>query len=149
MTRLKIPYTEIPVPVCEAFPDEKIKFIPTLLTTLEHQGMVSPFFFRSIVDSGADNCIFPSIYGRRLNIQIEAGKKYPYLGAAGSGLAYFHHVKVWIEVEKKPYFFEGYCGFADALNEVGLGLLGRHGFFDLFHSAAFKQDNKSVELELK
>ena len=86
MTLLKIPYTEIPSTACEAFPDEKIKYIPTVLTTLEHQGMVSPFLFRSIIDSGADNCIFPAIYGRRLNIEVEAGKKYPYFGGPGQGL---------------------------------------------------------------
>lgn len=149
MTVLKIPYTEIPSTACEAFPEEKIKYIPTVLTTLEHKRMVSPFLFRSIIDSGADNCIFPAIYGRMLNMQVEAGKKYPYFGATGSGLAYFHHLKVWIEIEKKPHSFEGYCGFADALTEVGYGLLGRHGFFDLFRSVKFSQNEKLVELELK
>lgn len=149
MSILKIPYIEIPVPACDAFPNDTTKYIPTVLTTLEYQGMVSPFAFHSIIDSGADNCIFPAIYGRRLNIPVEAGKKYPYLGAAGSGLAYFHHVKVWAEIEKKPYVFDGYCGFADALTDVGLGLLGRHGFFDLFRSVKFVQNEKWVELELR
>jgi len=182
---LKIPYTEIPVPACEAFPEEKVRYVPSLLTTLEYEGMVSQFFFRSIIDSGADNCIFPASYGRILNIPVEGGKKYPYVGAAGSGIAYFHpapqeappvkagrngtavpkgnnleatavkpwsgvhRVRVWVEIEKKPCCFDGYCGFADALTDVGLGLLGRHGFFDLFQSVKFLQNERLTELELK
>ena len=148
MIRLKIPYTEIPVPPSEAFPNENKRYIPTLLTTLEYQGLISPFWFHSVIDSGADNCIFPAIYGRRLNIQVETGKRYPYFGATGSGLAYFHQVKVLVEVDKKPYLFSGYCGFTDGLSELGVGLLGRHGFFDLFKSVVFKQTDKIVELEL-
>lgn len=149
MTCLRIPYTEIPVPPTEAFPDQTVRHYPVLKTWLGYQGGVLPFDFLSVIDSGADNCIFPAIYGRRLGIEIESGKKYPYVGATGLGLAYFHEVKVLIEIEQKRYRFDCYCGFTDGLSDMGVGLLGRHGFFELFQSVKFIQNEKLVELEIQ
>jgi hypothetical protein len=149
VTCLRVPYAELPVPPTEAFPDQTVRHYPVLKTWLEFQVVVLPFDFLSVIDSGADNCVFPAIYGRRLGIEIEAGKKYPYVGATGLGLAYFHKVKVLIEVEKKRYRFDCYCGFTDGLSDMGVGLLGRHGFFELFHSVKFIQNEKLVELEIR
>jgi hypothetical protein len=149
VTCLRIPYTELPTPPNEAFPDQTVRHYHLLKTWIEYQGGVLPFDFLSVIDSGADNCIFPAVYGRRLGIEIESGKRYPYVGATGLGLAYFHEVKVLIEVEKKRHRFDCYCGFTDGLSDMGVGLLGRHGFFEIFQSVKFIQNEKTVELELK
>ncbi len=145
---LRVPYAEMPIAANEAFPDQKIRHYPLLRTSVEFQGKISQFAFLSIIDSGADNCIFPAIYGRRIGIPVESGKKYPYAGAAGLGVAYFHNMKVSVEIEDKLCSFDCYCGFADGLSDLGIGLLGRHGFFELFRSVSFRQNEKIVEFEL-
>ena len=37
-------------------------------------------------------------------------------------------------------------GFMYSLDPIGLGLLGRHGFFELFESVTFKHNANVVEL---
>lgn len=128
---LTIPYTELPVPPSEAFPNTQKRDYPVLLVALSFQGKATPFTFFSIIDSGADNCIFPAIVGRALGIPIEAGAKLLTTGVAGGGITYFHKVQVLFELAGKRYNFGCYAGFMPSLDQVGVGLLGRHGFFDL------------------
>jgi len=143
---LTVPYTELPVPPSEAFPDVQKRDYPVLPIALSYQGRATAFTFFSVIDSGADNRIFPAIVGRSISIPIEAGAKLLTTGVAGGGIAYFHKVRVFFTLDGQPYQFECYAGFMPSLDQVGVGLLGRHGFFDLFEKAAFNNAARLVEL---
>ncbi|MBI4356254.1 MAG: hypothetical protein HY597_07420 [Candidatus Omnitrophica bacterium] len=143
---LPIPYTELPVPPSEAFPDVQKRDYPVLPVALSYQGRVTAFTFFAIIDSGADNCIFPAIVGRELGIPVEAGSKLLTTGVAGGGIAYFHQVRVLFRLDNGNYNFDCYAGFMPSLDQVGVGLLGRHGFFDLFEKVAFNNTARIVEL---
>ena len=146
---LTIRYTELPVPPSEAFPNVQKRDYPVLPVALSFQGKATPFTFFSIIDSGADNCIFPAIVGRSIGIPIEAGAKLLTTGVTGGGLTYFHQVQVVFELDGKRYHFDCYAGFMPSLDQVGVGLLGRHGFFDLFETVAFNNTARLVELTVR
>ena len=59
-----------------------------------------------LIDSGADDCIFPSAIGRLLGLSVEAGKKQPFMGAGAlSNLAYFHRVKLSFALDTTVFRF--------------------------------------------
>lgn len=149
MPDLVIPYTEFPVPPTEPFPTLTKRDYPILLVSLSYQKRSTSFTFPAVIDSGADNCVLPAIIGRHLGIQIEAGPKLLTSGVAGSGLAYFHNVRVSFEIQSKPYHFDCFAGFMTDLDQMGVGLLGRHGFFDLFETVAFNNSHRLIELTVR
>jgi len=89
--------------------------------------------------------MFPAQFGEKVGIPIRGGKLQATAGI-GDDIAYFHSVKVYVEIEGKPYYFDCYAGFMYSLDRIGVGLLGRHGFFELFESVNFKHTAKVVEL---
>ena len=90
--------------------------------------------------------MFPAQFGEKIGISIRQGKLQPATGITGSDLAYFHAVVVYVEINGKAYKFNCYGGFMYSLDSIGLGLLGRHGFFELFESVTFKPNANVVEL---
>ena len=87
--------------------------------------------------------MFPAQFGEKIGIPIRQGKLQ---SATGTDLAYFHAVVVYVEINGKGYKFNCYGGFMYSLDPIGLGLLGRHGFFELFESVMFKHNANVVEL---
>ncbi|OGX39693.1 MAG: hypothetical protein A3C53_05585 [Omnitrophica WOR_2 bacterium RIFCSPHIGHO2_02_FULL_68_15] len=101
----------------------------------------------SLLDSGADDCLFPASIGRLLGLPVEAGRKQPFMGAgAFSNLAYFHQVTVGVTLENVPLWFDLSVGFSTAMDIPKLGLLGRAGFFDRFEEVAFRVKEQYVRL---
>ena len=90
--------------------------------------------------------MFPAQFGEKIGISIRQGKPQSATGITGSDLAYFHAVVVYVEINGKGYQFSCYGGFMYSLDPIGLGLLGRHGFFELFESVTFKHNANVVEL---
>ena len=90
--------------------------------------------------------MFPAQFGEKIGISIRQGKLQSATGITGSDLAYFHAVVVYVELNGKGYKFDCYAGFMYSLDPVGFGLLGRHGFFELFESVTFKHNTNAVEL---
>ena len=142
---LAIPYTEFPVHPTEAFPDLRKRDYPVLPVSIAHKE--KQISFLSVIDSGADNCVFPAVFGRAVGLDIEAGKKLLAAGVAGGGVAYFHSVEVSFKIQDKQYSFDCYCGFMTSMDQMGIGLLGRHGFFNLFEKVSFNNKARLVELE--
>ena len=142
---LTIPYTEVPVHPTEVFPDVRKRDYPILPVSVSYKE--KQISFLSVIDSGADNCVFPAIFGRAIGLDIEAGGKLLTTGVAGGGMTYFHSVQVSFNIQTKWYTFDCYCGFMTSMDEVGFGLLGRHGFFNLFKRVAFNNKARLVELE--
>lgn len=101
----------------------------------------------SLINSGADDCIFPAAIGRLLGLAVEAGKRQPFMGAgAYSNLAYFHRVSLGFTLDNTPFRFQAYLGFSTAMDIPKIGLLGRTGFFDRFEQVIFRSAEHLVEL---
>ena len=90
--------------------------------------------------------MFPAQFGEKIGMPIRQGKLQSATGITGSDLAYFHAVVVYVEINGKGYKFNCYGGVMYSLDPIGLGLLGRHGFFELFASVTSKHNAHVVEL---
>jgi hypothetical protein len=85
----------------------------------------------AIVDSGADDCVFPASWASHLGLGLSGSTRIFTFGGAGSSsqVAYFFDLKATFEN------FVSYrlpVGFSAALDHVGFGLLGQNGFFERF-----------------
>ena len=95
-----------------------------------------------LVDSGADNNLFPADFGRRIGLKIEDGKPGSTAGITDEKMVtYKHKVKLWVN-EKSFYVPVDFC---DGFNHA-TPLLGQKGFFDLFNKVVFKKEEKIFEL---
>jgi hypothetical protein len=94
----------------------------------------------SLIDSGADFCMFPASTAKLLGISLPTKRKLVFSGTAGTPqIAYFERVeaKIWNGNESEaPITFELNAGFCESLEHLGMGLLGQDGFFSQF-SVAF------------
>jgi len=144
-SRIVLPYTFIPCGPTDAFPRQKVMARPQLQVSLKYKRQSLKFGFPSIIDSGADHCMFPAQFGERIGIPIREGKVQATFGI-GEDTAYFHRVRVLVELAGQVCYFHCYAGFMYSLDRIGIGLLGRHGFFELFESIAFKDSASVVEL---
>jgi hypothetical protein len=97
---------------------------------------------RSIVDSGADNCLFHHSVEEILEIDIMSGKKIPITGIYGSPVdVYFHSLEMQVVGLQNRNSVE--VGFVYSDN-IG-GLLGQSGFFDN-HKIIFEKSKDTVEI---
>lgn len=149
MTVLKLPYTQFNFPPSEAFPAGGTVDYPVVKTSIALSGLLPTFWFLSVIDSGADHCVLPAVMGRQLGLDIEAGKKVITAGVTGTGITYFHSVQIFIDIQGQQYNFSCFTGFMTGLDATGIGLLGRNGFFSLFHKVSFDNDSRFVELTPK
>ncbi|MBI4356177.1 MAG: hypothetical protein HY597_07005 [Candidatus Omnitrophica bacterium] len=101
--------------------------------------------FPSLIDSGADHCVFPARFGEAVGISVRRGEAYSAIGI-GEDVAYFHRITVYVQLAGKVYHFTCTVGFMAALDRTDTGLLGRHGFFELFDAITFKHRARLVEL---
>lgn len=132
---MRFPFFTFPAPPTAAFPKRNLIKRPLLQLTLR-RGSISINTF-AIVDSGADECIFPASLGIALGVPIPNPNVYVFSGTANQPQnAYFDDVHVSVMASTSPpqiaFEFELYAGFCETLEHVGLGLLGQNGFFSLF-----------------
>jgi len=105
------------------------------------------FYFDSLIDSGADFCVFPANLGEAAGLNVFEGKNAITFGVGGKETLYFHKVKVEVIIKDEPWIFECRAGFSIKLNAKGIGFLGRDGFFDLFQEVSFNQKVKMFRLK--
>jgi|SRR5882724_10652983 len=107
-------------------PSRKWVSRPYLLVTLIHGTNKRPVL--SLVDSGADYCLFHSSLANELGIDLKSGwtKDFGGIAAGQSVQAYMHTIQ--IEVHGFGERIEIEAGFADS-DAIG-GLLGGVGFLD-------------------
>ena len=142
-----LPFTEFPIPVpSEAFPGERSIALPVLPIVLVEKKAKRGFQTLSLLDSGADRCVFPALFGREIGLNVEAGKKAQVVGVGGLDVAYFHNVVIQFSLVGRSYHYSCYARFSTALDQLGFGLLGRHGFFDVFEDVSFDTKRKLVRL---
>lgn len=99
--------------------------------------------YEVLVDSGADLCIFDAQIAEILQIDLKKGKKQKVSGITGSPESYYIH-PVTISVGGWHYNIE--AGFLPNIANLGYGVVGQKGFFDLF---VVKFDLTKEEIELK
>jgi hypothetical protein len=98
----------------------------------------------AIVDSGADDCIFPSLFAAQLGLELSQGRSYVFSGAGSQGQrAYFFDIEIEIPgVLKYPLS----VGFTEAMDASRAGLLGQNGFFDRLN-VGFQLRDRTFTLE--
>jgi len=144
---LTIPYTEIPIPANGNLP-ARITYSPMVKTSIEANNQILNFSFFSVIDSGADHCVFPATFAERLGINVESGIHMPAHGVGGGDNWYFHNIKTWVEIEGQAWHWECLAAFSRGTDNLGIGLLGRLGFFELFEEVSFDQRNRIVKLKV-
>jgi hypothetical protein len=96
----------------------------------------------SLVDSGADLCLFHSDIGRMLGIDMKSGSELAFQGVSGvREVAYMHRVNLEVKGSSSISLD---IGFTDSM-AVGTGLLGQRGFFEQFQ-INFQLDKKLFEI---
>ncbi len=146
MSYLTIPYRKIQIPAQGDVPAKTIH-VPVLKTTLFYKNDKWLFDFDSIVDSGADFCVFPAKMGTAIGLDVYGGESATTNGIGGKETLYFHKVRAEVLIKDEPWTFECRAGFSTKLNTKGIGFLGRDGFFDLFQEVAFNQKAKMFRLK--
>ncbi len=85
--------------------------------------------FPAIIDSGADESLFPDWMAKFLGHHLEKGKKARvFRGIGGEIKAYLH--QTYIEIGEVGFKCEAY--YSDKFNEWEYGLLGERTFFSYF-----------------
>lgn len=120
---MRFRYTEIPNQQDPHKPFFRPYLIVHLLNGNRHKDVIS------LVDSGADVCLFHSDIGRMLAIEIEAAPELAFQGVSGvREVAYLHRVELVVRgLNSIPLD----VGFTNSM-AAGTGLLGQRGFFEQF-----------------
>lgn len=140
---LKFDYRQFPAEPSEAFPRRFSAIRPVIPITLINGDRRIKYL--SIIDSGADLCIFHAEVGEQINIEVEKGKLLPFYGIYGREMkAYFHNIRIGVG----GYEFDCCAGFSRELDQLPYGLLGQRGFFDLFN-IVFDYSKRRLELKFK
>jgi hypothetical protein len=133
---MRFPFIIFPSLPSAAFPQATRVKRPLLFFTLQRGD--KSINGLAIVDSGADECIFPASWAALLGIAIPNPNTYVFSGTADAPqIAYFENVTmhVWntgANPGSVAFSFDLYAGFCDTLEHVGMGLLGQNGFFSRY-----------------
>lgn len=132
---MKFPYQERPRNPSDAFPNVTSRAVPIIPVTLSFGDR--SITLDALVDSGADNCIFPGMLGVGLGIDVNRGPRQNIFGLGGRVIeARFHRVKLSMGSMQ----CEVYAGFT--FDTIGMsGLLGQRGFLDHFRVVFDRSEN--------
>ena len=120
---MRFRYTDIQNHQDPGKPFHRPYLIVRLLNGDRHKDVIS------LVDSGADVCLFHSDIGRMLGIEIEAATELAFQGVSGvREVAYLHRVDLVVRGLSSITLD---VGFTNSM-AVGTGLLGQRGFFEQF-----------------
>lgn len=133
---MRFRYTDIQNHQDPPRPFQRPYLIVRLISGERHQDVVS------LVDSGADLCLFHSDIARMLGIDIEAGTQLVFQGISGvQETAYLHRINL---VVRGLNAISLEVGFTNSM-AVGTGLLGQRGFFEQFQ-ISFNLTQKSFNI---
>jgi hypothetical protein len=127
----RLPYTYFRVPPTPAFPEGRSSPKPIIKLLLSNG--TRELFCHALVDSGAEDCIFPYSFVRELGLDLSAAILEKSAGLGSSGIpTYFTRVNIAFRgIAEFPVF----AGFTTGLERAGFGLLGQSGFFDRFRNS--------------
>jgi len=110
--------------VIHSFPYSPLYRRPLLAGEITANGNRSGF--AGVVDSGADDCIFPMSFAYYLGISPRADEFHQFRGASGTGSLFFRNVVLEFSFGS----FRGRVAFTESRTAGDLVLLGQNGFFD-------------------
>lgn len=120
---MRFRYTEIRNHQDPVRPFQRPYLIVRLTHGTKHKDVIS------LVDSGADLCLFHSDIGKLIGIDIESGSELAFQGVSGTkATAYLHRVSLTVRGLSSISLD---VGFTDSM-AAGTGLLGQQGFFEQF-----------------
>jgi hypothetical protein len=138
-----LPYREFVSPASASFPTGRTARRPILqLALLNGTSRLSCY---AIVDSGADDCLFPRSFMQPLGldpltIPIEQTR------GVGSTSIPTQYAKLAIHIPGIVEFAV-YAGFTSGMDPMGFGLLGQTGFFERF-KVAFDYSSRVYTIEV-
>jgi hypothetical protein len=139
MPRETFSYIACPLPATDAFPNGQTVYRPLVVSRLTAENGKT-FLCVSEIDSGADQCVFPTSFAIALGLD-PLTMKHQITGGVGSTGNVTHYANLKIEVGNmtdvngtmsfSPLLtFDAYVGFLAGLEAQGIGLLGESGFFE-------------------
>ena len=98
--------------------------------------------YEVLVDSGADICIFDSVIGELLGLNIVTGEEYFVAGVTGVPEKYYVH-DITIDIGGYKYDIE--AGFMKRPTD-SYGIIGQKGFFEFF-TVKFIYSKQKIEIK--
>lgn len=135
---MKFPYRREPVLPGSAHPERASIIRPRIRIRLFHGNRFADLL--ALVDSGADDCIFPAEVAEDLNIPLDPKRVMRYRGV-GTGHITAHFADVTVDVGGTRFLL--YAGFSDATSVAPIR--GQNGFFDRFE-VKFNRPKEVIEL---
>lgn len=136
---MKFKYRKIYVGSSVAFPNREFVLRPVVPISLIYKKKA--LRYEALIDSGSDYILFPAALGKRLELNIESGRRESVSGVSGPALnIYFHH----LVIEIGNHRVKVYAGFAENINQ-NFAILGQNSFFDSF-KIIFNLKKKEVEV---
>jgi hypothetical protein len=137
----KVAYAEIQVAATPAFPNGRSIRRPVLSLALQNGARRLSCY--SVVDSGADYCLFPLSFMQPLGLNPLISPVDTTSGVGSSSIpTHFSNVTLDLGLLQ----FTVYAGFSPGMEHLGIGLLGQVGFFERFR-ITFDYANKLFVLE--
>ena len=149
MARYQIQYTGFPIPAPRpiALPLAQLPPVPTyrpvVPVRLDYENKVWAVY--SILDSGADQCMFPGFVVGLLGLNVQYARVSMFQGAGSVNQVSLFFDNIGVTVGNIPRFV-GTIAFSAALNQCGYGLLGQSEFFSRF-KVEFDLPNKMFYVE--
>jgi hypothetical protein len=123
-------YRDSIVSACPAFPEECRTPRPFVVATLRNGKRKTPLF-AALVDTGADQCCFPTECLADLGLVWDDMPSATLAVAGGDGDVRFATVSLWVDGIGE---LEVYAGFSNHLGDGDYGILGYHGFLERMRS---------------
>lgn len=130
MAKQVYPYSLFPIARSEPYPYGATAHRPLIFASVTASNGLSAEA-AVLLDSGADNCLFPLRLASLLNLDVYAMPR-EFTGGVGSesNATYFDDLKIDLG---KGIVFSAYVGFTEGMDAMAIGLLGQDGFFDHFN----------------
>ena len=123
--QLQFPYVRFPA--LDPFTKRQSSVYRPVIPITLHSGKRA-LTCRGLIDSGADECIFPGEVATSLRLNLTKGKPRIFIGVGGSTIGYLH----WTTVEVERMLLRCPIYYSDEWNHIRFGLLGHAGFLARF-----------------
>jgi predicted aspartyl protease len=96
------------------------------------------------LDTGADSCVFPAAFAIQLGIDLLSLKNNVTGGVGSSGnVTYYTDLEIALG---NGIQFKSFVGFTEAMDRLGMGLLGQSGFFE-YYKVHFHHGQRTFAIE--
>ena len=145
MPKTTFPYTQIPLPPSDPYPNGHIACRPYVIANVTASNGES---VRCVAwpDSGADCCVFPLSIAILLKLDVLNLPK-AMTGGVGSSANVTYYAEVTISLDN-GIEFKTFAGFTQGMDAQGIALLGQDGFFENY-SVEFLHRQKIFTVEPK